>query len=137
MQRVVLMLVAFLVAVCASAQSVSYAYDDAGNRVRREIVLSRQKGKQAASLRFESALDSRAIVIYPNPTKGVLKIEIGDFYAADGGNIIVNDMAGRRVLEAEIDSDSFSIDLSDRQSGIYLLTISLNGKSSVWKIIKE
>ena len=55
---------------------VAYAYDNAGNRIGREIVMQAQKAKASrqlpgtARLSFTDMLNEHDIKIYPNPTYG-------------------------------------------------------------------
>lgn len=74
-----LVLVVVFSAGIAFSQNISYGYDAAGNRIKREIIISSnnnsRKGVKKSS--FTESLNDKTIKIYPNPTKGLLKIEIG------------------------------------------------------------
>jgi len=61
------------------AQTISYAYDNAGNRISRTILLSTspQGVKKAEDpVLVEYQIGERKITVYPNPTKGKLAVEI-------------------------------------------------------------
>ena len=63
------------------AQRIKYTYDNAGNRLTRqkEIViqtrgaLSDDEGEPSI---YEEKLSETKVTIYPNPTRGILKIDI-------------------------------------------------------------
>ena len=60
----------------SSGQNVSYAYDEAGNRVKREIVLQTRAAEESTNESYSEMLNDRDIRIYPNPTEGQLTVEI-------------------------------------------------------------
>lgn len=73
----------FLIQSTAFAQKISYAYDLAGNRISRTIILSAAPQKAPAeeqSEPFIEQFEQREIKIFPNPTKGILIVEV------NGGN---------------------------------------------------
>lgn len=62
-----------------SADTISYSYDNAGNRIKQEIVLdtrANSDNRETAPINIE--IDKKSITIYPNPTRGLIKIEIQD-----------------------------------------------------------
>ena len=77
-------------------------------------------------------LASQAVTVYPNPTTGVIFIQLLD-KGLMGEKMSLFDIAGRKVMEKLITQENESIDLSSFKSGIYLLNIL--GEST--RIIKE
>jgi len=78
---------------------VSYAYDNACNRITRKIVLlcsnpMHIKIDTIAPAPVEEQLGERKITVYPNPTKGELKVDI------TGGNI--KDEISIRLINAKV-----------------------------------
>ncbi len=71
--------------------------------------------------------------VYPNPTANCLKIvsESTDF------DLKISDLSGKILLTKKICSTQTSIDFSDYDAGIYLLTIKQNNKVETFKIIKK
>lgn len=70
-----------LLPVVSSAQGrIGYSYDAAGNRVKREIIMSvsktmaKQQNFSSDNQSFSDMLCDHSVKIYPNPSKGVLKI---------------------------------------------------------------
>lgn len=79
------MLLIWVMPYAASAQSVKYSYDNAGNRIKREIVMKAKSSYKETSRTecFSEMLSDKDIRIYPNPTKGRLKIEIAGYENSD------------------------------------------------------
>lgn len=79
---VCLALLLFFPFLSRAQSEIAYAYDAAGNRIRREIVMQVQKAKARRQLSdtarqsFTDMLNDHGIKIYPNPTYGFLKLWI-------------------------------------------------------------
>lgn len=87
-----------------------------------------------ASAGIEESNLNNQFNLYPNPTQSIVNITTSDFRGEM--KFIVKDLAGRNILN----TTSKQIDISDLQSGLYLLQI-LNAKTEellgVKKIIKD
>ena len=137
MKRVCFLVLFMSLSFMAAAQQVSYSYYLAGNRVKREIVMSQKAPKKPVTTGFTESLGKKGIRIYPNPTKGHLKVEITDYESSDECTLLIVNASGARILQKEVDSNSTTIDISSQSNGLYILHISLNGEKSSWKIIKK
>ena len=81
---IVLLAAAWSVGISGFAQTKVYEfdYDASGNRIERQLItlksasLASALGENPEQEVFEGILDEREIRIYPNPTKGLLRIEI-------------------------------------------------------------
>ena len=83
----------------------------------------------------ESALN-RKINIHPNPTNGVLNIELD--IVSEEFVLIVSDILGKEIYTKIVDGSSFEkIDLSEFDKGIYLLEISNSDFKFSEKIVLE
>lgn len=84
---------------------------------------------------FENDFESR-ISIYPNPTNGVINLELEG--ALNVQEITISDLQGKVVYQ-EINSSGITtrIDLSDMDNGIYLLQIRSKDGLKSHKIIKQ
>ncbi len=134
-------------------QSVSYAYDNNGNRIGRTIVLQKtaqelieaddlqNNDNMKAADQLNALYDQLAgfsIEIFPNPTKGKLFIE------ADGAtkqlSLYLTDTKGHLLYSVSAESEvayPLTIDLSEYSSGIYYLRFVSGEESRTWKIIKQ
>jgi len=125
------------------AQSVTYTYDKAGNRTARVISMNNSpappKGTEEKEVQpsFPDMIAKREVIIYPNPTKGLLTVEIKDYTAETKAEYRLTDMSGRTIIDRKAKSGNEILDLSRQVTGVYLLQISINGESVVWKIVKE
>lgn len=133
------MTLSFAVSI-APAQTISYAYDSSGNRISRELRMnakSMPKQTVVEQAYVQEILSERSIYIHPNPTKGIISVEVVEYENKDNGKIDIFNLSGRRLLSKPLNSACVTLDLSSADNGIYILHISLNGSCTSWKIIKE
>lgn len=80
-------------------------------------------------------LDSKSIVVLPNPTQGFFKIEglLGDY------TIEILDATGAVFQTLTTSSNSLSVDISALPSGMYFISVAnnTNGVISAQKILKQ
>lgn len=136
---------------------VVYQYDGAGNRTYREwITLPGSKlqseeleeenlfesgndnnnDKKGSSNVFEDRLNEYNIKIFPNPTKGVLKIQIEELRNI-GATIFLFSNSGQQLVEKEYGGQNVLVDLTSFPSGVYILSIQIDEIKGEWKIVKE
>jgi hypothetical protein len=82
-----------------------------------------------------STLDSPLFKVYPNPTTGIINLEI--FKGTDSKTeVLVMNLVGAELFRKEVvDADKFQIDLSSYISGVYLLKISNSKQQYISKIV--
>ncbi|QRM90175.1 T9SS type A sorting domain-containing protein [Lacinutrix sp. WUR7] len=78
-----------------------------------------------------------ALNIYPNPTSDIINIKV-----SGQNNLIselqLNDSLGRVLLNQAVDNkSSFVLDVSSYPSGMYFLSVMVDGKKQIKKIIRE
>jgi hypothetical protein len=120
----------------SSGQNVSYAYDEAGNRVKREIVLQTRAAEESTNESYSEMLNDRGIRIYPNPTEGQLTVEI----TGDGAcRFDIYNISGQQVLTTNSGPGRVVLDISSQPKGFYILRITTGngGDPSTWKIVKK
>ena len=121
---------------------IKYTYDSAGNRLSRQKeivvqtrgVLSDDEGEPSI---YEEKLSETKVTIYPNPTRGMLKVDISGVEKFENARISLYDLTGKLLQQWAGISQSNTIDLSERTPGMYIMQVAYNGKISSWKIIKE
>lgn len=122
---------------------IGYSYDALGNRVKREIVMpvpkamAKQQNFSSDNQSFSDMLRDHSIKIYPNPTKGALKICISGLKGTDKCSLEVYTTLGMQILAKKVESDNIDINISNQSNGVYLLQIIINGRSTTWKIVKQ
>jgi len=82
-----------------------------------------------------SAIESPLFKVYPNPTTGIVYLEISGGMNRDG-EVVVTNLAGAEVFRKEIkDENELQIDLSNLVNGIYLLKVSVDNQHTISKIL--
>jgi len=142
MKKIFISILLLLAAMSISAQTVSYTYDNAGNRTERVVSLTTVKNPvnppiMKSTTSIEDIIAGKAIVVYPNPTKGILNVEIKDYTDQMQADYRIVDMSGKTIFSKKAINGYQTFDLSRQAAGIYLLQIRINGESVIWKIVKE
>ena len=140
-KRLLLLFLFTSVFIGVSAQNhIKYTYDKAGNRIKKEIVLTRSAfSNDSDNIKpFTDRMNERIIQIFPNPTKGNLLITVsGDSENLTTGHLTLFNFAGKMVVKTEITSTTTSLDISSEPNGIYIMQLELGDEKTSWKIIKE
>lgn len=140
------LLLAVAVVPCLAQQSgtVSFAYDENGNRIMRSINIRKvnENGKdvESQSPTLGEAIDVFAnmkVSIYPNPTKDMVFISAESVEVEHVLQIRLTNAAGTVLQQKEYKGILESIDLSDLPVGVYLLQLTLDKEVHVWKLIKN
>lgn len=133
------------------AVSLPFDYDNAGNMINRTILLGSTKGSTAEAPTSEESDSSKEeptdldkmlsfgdVVIYPNPTRGELRIETDfDDDALTNGFLKVYSINGSQILHKIFNTGTATISIADQPSGVYILILDVNGETHRWNIIKE
>ncbi len=119
---------------------VVYAYDAAGNRVGKaytQITLKSSSSKQDSQIPLKENLGDKKVIIYPNPTKGNLKINVeSDIETLFNYTLYSNE--GKVLLTGEIISGiEHSLEMESYKTGAYILILKNKEEKLTYKIIKE
>jgi hypothetical protein len=129
---------------------ITYAYDEAGNRTDRYIII--MNAKSAAVVRrdslsqlksekiskvYDDHLGDHDVLIYPNPTLGKLKIDITGLDATQNSIIEIYNVQGNIILQTNPATGSDQMDLSSFPNGTYIMRITLGDKKREWRILKQ
>lgn len=132
--------------VCSpgQAQSIQFEYDEAGNCIEKykTVVLpsrTAKSNKDNDSIEKPEIgkISEREVVIYPNPTKGILKIEIKGVAPDTPIQYLLMDVNGKMLARKGSGDMSFEFDMTSLSTGIYFLQVIIDEKWEKWKIIKE
>lgn len=130
-------------AVSKAQDIVSYAYDYAGNRISRKIVNLTENPnpthvkKSENPAPVEEQLGERKITIYPNPTKGMLSVDINGGDEKDELSISVFNADGKQLLNKKVESGANPVDMSSYPASWYILRVTAGEKMTEFKIIKN
>lgn len=123
------------------SQTVSYAYDYAGNRISRKIVSisnpTHIKKDSVAPAPVEDKLGERNIRVFPNPTKGALAVEITGGDTNDPIRLILFSTQGTQLQNSIVSSTTTPVNMASYPAGWYILRIQAGEKVTEFKIIKE
>lgn len=143
--RLIFPIILIMSAFTIMADTITYAYDSAGNRIKREITIQTtsltdekvNENYRKNNVFFSEMLSEKEIKIYPNPTYGDFSVEITGFMDTDKCLLGIYNMSGQLIKQTYTDSPVTNFDISSQPNGMYILHISLNGNESSWKIIKK
>ena len=123
---------------------VNYTYDAAGNRLsglssqlRMAAVADYEDEDADTQEIYFDEINQSNIRIYPNPTKGILKVEITPATEGSPIHIQMYDMWGRIFVNEQNASPFTDLDISDQPAGTYILNIFSDNRNTQWKIIKQ
>ena len=142
--------------VVLGQQQVEYRYDAAGNRTQRVIKMpsldprSQNDAPQTRSVieeyetlaaqkppQYEDMLGERKVIIYPNPTSGIIRIEFQGYSGMSDARLFLYNMQGKLILQENNVERSAILDLTPFPAGIYILHLVAGIERIEWKIIKE
>ncbi|MEI6456723.1 MAG: C10 family peptidase [bacterium] len=85
-------------------------------------------GIKKSTLGVEDKNLSDKLVVYPNPTRGILEIKLDKGQGDDLQKTVVTSMMGKKVYEssAKAENDHISLDLSASPQGSYIITFYFN-----------
>jgi len=129
----------FLCPMLQAQDKVKYGYDAAGNRISRTIVLAPRTTpvEETKPVVYTEVLKDIQLKIYPNPTTGMLKVEIINQPEGQTAQIWLYAMSGQLIKTFKDVSHTVSIDISAQPAGIYLMNFVAGEYRTEWKIIKK
>jgi len=80
---------------------------------------------------YQSEWFSKDLIIYPNPVDKQLNVK----NIPAGASITIVNMEGRQMIKLEADEKCSSIDVSDLNPGIYLLSVMNEPEKTIMKLI--
>ena len=90
-------------------------------------------GIQVNDLLSNSAFDLTSFKAYPNPVKDVLSLE----YTSDITSVSVFNLLGQEVFAKTVNATTAKVDMSQLNSGAYIVNVTIDGVTQVVKVIKE
>jgi hypothetical protein len=141
----VLIFCAFSTPMWAQGMKHHFTYDDAGNRVKREVIYSftdedlsstALKIPKKDSLKTASASDFRVYKVYPNPNNGQFQVSTNNF--KEGVWLELMDMSGRQIHKQSITESITKVDITSAGFGSFVLIC--RDKTQVfgrWKVVTQ
>ena len=147
------LLTVFSLQTIAQKSEVHFAYDASGNRITRTITLKEKKKepkqetdttnlKQTEKedneiVKHIATIGEMTINIYPNPNGGMFKVSINGWDNKITASLQLHTLSGTEIVEKEHLHPETKVDISDQPKGTYILTLIINGKKEVWKLVKR
>lgn len=136
------LLLSVLIPVIGLSQTtIGFTYDNSGNRETRTVITLKSATTGDGELAeeplkpIEGQVGLQKVRIYPNPTKGLLKIDF-PVLSEQETIIRVHDPHGKPIIQ-QLASGSNLVNLSSYPPGSYILVIRIGQEKKAWKIIKE
>lgn len=130
--------------VGVSQQTISYAYDNAGNRIQRVIIVQKAEliseeitSIDETSMYYIESIDTKEVKIFPNPTSGNITVSIPQDLKILGATVQIVSVQGTVIEKRIVENSNEQFDLYSAPSGIYSLLITTPTSQRVWKVIKE
>ena len=121
--------------------TIAYRYDAAGNRISRTIVLSpisaQAPSEEKPPVVYSEVFADIQLKIYPNPTDGLVKVEIYNLPEGETAQIWVYAMSGQLLTSFKDVSKAVDINISGQPAGVYVMRIVSGKFRTEWKIIKK
>jgi hypothetical protein len=139
-QIIIILIIILTGYVVLHAQEIHYDYDEAGNRIERKYITlkSASAGIALDSVMVEEQIEEFKVMIYPNPTRGVLKVVIqGTEVDFESSAISIYNMQGALLYKQKPAKQSNEINLQNEACGMYFLKLLLNKKVHNWTVIKQ
>jgi len=142
----------FLTVSCLYGQTNNYTYDENGNRTSRSLIVKRLGTKSlnlpiAGKEEFPvDSLDNEKVIttegelnvnVYPNPNKGLIKIDILNMPINAKTEAKLYDLSGTNLMIRKNFDSHYEMDISHFKDGIYILRIQINGSLFNWKVMKK
>ena len=124
----------------AAQNTISYTYDQAGNRISRTITLGPGNVKRhqpTDSVVIKETIGERTIKVFPNPTRGALGIEIQGGDPKQELRLQIYSGAGAVLYNQPATEGLNSIEMTAYPEGWYVLRVVAGEKQTEFKIIKQ
>lgn len=119
------------------AQSITFTYDNSGNRIGRELTGSGTREEDAPADTLQQISEELAeafSTVYPNATNGKFTVQLAD--PSDHGKLFIFDVKGRLIYQQDIPG-SLDVDISKQPEGVYLIKCRTTRELITRKIIKN
>jgi len=131
------------------AQTINFTYDENGNRTTRTLYTEQlrsisiqfpvinPKDLQRESMKEKITEGELATYVYPNPNRGLIKIDVTYLPLNAKTEARIYDLSGTERLVVRNFENYAEIDISRFKDGVYILRIKINDSVFDWKIIKS
>ena len=134
---IIVLIMSLLSARTVSAQDIRFTYDDAGNRIKREVIQIEQvidfKDKNLKKFITRQQID-KEISVSADKYTDKIRIGINDDSFDGSMEVEIYSIAGYRMKGTQTEGRVTDIDISNLPKGIYVVILKYKDKSNVYKI---
>jgi hypothetical protein len=136
---VLLGLLSIITTKAIATQGITYTYDNAGNRIMQKYVVTllSDSSNLNNSPSEEANMSEYKIIVYPNPTKGQLMIEVKGCDDQNKAIFTLYNLQGSQLQKIVAGIEETPLDMTNYPSGYYLLRVYFDNKAVEYKIIKQ
>ena len=133
--------VLFISTTLKAQNTISYTYDQAGNRLTRTIKLGsslvKRNHQPTDSVVIKETIGERTIKVFPNPTRGALGIDIQGGDPKQELRLVIYSGAGATLYNQPATEGLNPIDMTQYPQGWYVLRVVAGTEKKEYKIVKE
>jgi len=145
MKQVFIIIVSIFFTQLVFAQTaVSYTYDDAGNRITRQIVTlpskesnNKKYNNESKSSEVEDVFGNGNITIYPNPAEELLNVYLENIEIEEEILLQLYDINGKLLKTNRTKDTKSTINLSNNTAGMYILKIISGNNRAEFTVVKK
>ena len=121
----------FAAVMTASAQRIEFEYNEFGERIVKTSPCTIETKPEI--VQEEANFAKKVVSYHPNPISDYLEIE----FKRGTYRVMIADIQGKKIMQFDDVSESLSIDFTEFSSGTYIINVSDNVDSEVFKVIKK
>jgi hypothetical protein len=81
--------------------------------------------------------DELIVDIFPNPAKDYVTLDFSKEEILNEISVSINNFSGEKIFSARTKEERLEVDITDWDKGVYVCNITLNGKKTIKRIMKE
>jgi hypothetical protein len=90
---------------------------------------------EGSTLGVDDHLKTRQLILYPNPSNGVLNVQISE--ALLGSTMQLIDISGRSLFSSELNSEETELNFNNFSAGVYFVTLQNKGVTYSEKLVLD
>lgn len=144
-KAILVAMLAIVAAPCLAQQrqTVSFGYDDNGNRTSRDIRVTRFDGDKGDGsgndilLAVDEVFEEAQVSVFPNPARDAVTISVKHNAVKFPMQVALLTQNGEVLEQRTTEDDSMTIRFGSYAAGIYILVVEIKGKTQAWEIVKD
>lgn len=144
-KAILVAMLAIVAAPCLAQQrqTVSFGYDDNGNRTSRDIRVTRFDGDKGDGsgndilLAVDEVFEEAQVSVFPNPARDAVTISVKHNTISFPMQVTLLTQNGEVLEQRTTEDSSTTIRFGSYAAGIYLLVVEVKGKTQAWEIVKD